>query len=72
MNGRELHNYMRKISQKAFGQNREGRPGRGRRGSGKPASSCWCPSCEKEFKHKLEEPCRERKCPECGERLIRK
>ena len=32
---------------------------------------CICPSCKTKVKHKKGTPCREHKCPECGEAMIR-
>jgi hypothetical protein len=54
--------------------------GRGRgRGPGRmggpeaagPGGQCVCPSCEHKEPHKAGQPCYEKKCPECGTKMIR-
>ena len=48
--------------------------GQGRKGGNKeagPGGYCVCPSCGFRAEHKAGEPCYEKDCPECGEKMTR-
>ena len=46
--------------------------GRGGRGiSPGPAGFCVCPNCKKKIPHRRGEPCTRRKCPDCGNFMVR-
>ena len=36
-----------------------------------PGGKCFCPECGYEEEHETGEPCMDKECPECGEKLDR-
>lgn len=53
----------------------ERRDGRGRKGGMKPGAGlggkCKCPECGMTVVYRTGEACYNRKCPKCGERMVR-
>ena len=49
--------------------------GRGRMGgpqSAGPGGACVCPNCGHREEHVAGQPCYQKKCPECGTKMVRK
>jgi len=54
-----------------MGGTRGGRMGGSKSGAG-PAGECVCPKCGTILPHEAGIPCYYRKCPKCGEKMVRK
>ena len=57
-----------------FGKGRGGGQGPGRKGGSAaagPGGYCVCPHCGYREPHERAQPCYEKKCPQCGTRMVR-
>ena len=77
-NGEEVMPFGKGSGGQGSGQGRgkgSGQGGRGKRsGAGADGSSatCVCPQCKREISHSLGVPCRDMRCPQCDQPMVRK
>ena len=52
--------------------NRDGQgPGSGSGRMDGQGGECFCPNCSCRVSHERGQPCYEKKCPQCGDRMVR-